>query len=104
MQRARQEQKEIRVLQVQTGLMGEMVLPGLLVRRVLTGAAGAAGAAGANGKDGQSVAGISDGKEQGNLISITFDSGGGTITYTFEGGQVSVIGLTIGGGGEPPKR
>ena len=44
-----------------------------------------------------------DGKAQGNLMRITFDSGSGTIIYDFEGGQVMVSGVMIGGGGDPPK-
>ena len=44
-----------------------------------------------------------DGKALGNLVSITFDSISRTMTYAFEGGQVLVSEVMIGGGGDPPK-
>ena len=62
------------------------------------GIQGVKGDSGVAGKDGQAVSGLLNGKSQGNLISVIFNSDTRSIVYEFEAGQVMVNEVMIGGG------
>ena len=62
------------------------------------GIQGVKGDSGVDGKDGQAVSGLLNGKSQGNLISVIFNSDTRSLVYEFEAGQVMVNEVMIGGG------
>ena len=60
-----------------------------------TGAQGPQGDTGAQGPGGGSISGTFDNVNYGGLVSIIMNSAEASIVYAFEGGVVTVIGVTF---------